>query len=74
MRFGAMTAPDVARIRELVKRLDELCREAAEIRDALVQAQQNTPLWPAPSSASQLSKKSSRKGNFLPTSADRADS
>jgi hypothetical protein len=38
--------PDFDRIAELNKRLDEMCREAEEIRARIASARHSTPLWP----------------------------
>jgi hypothetical protein len=38
--------PDFNRIAELNKRLDEICREAEEIRTRIVSTRKDPPPWP----------------------------
>jgi hypothetical protein len=47
VQSGRVTLPpDFDRIAELNKRLDEICREAEEIRAKIESARQDGPLWP----------------------------
>jgi hypothetical protein len=41
-----MESPNHVRLRELIRRLDELCREASEIRIALERAARARRFWP----------------------------
>ena len=41
-----MKAPDLARIAELSKRLDDLCTEGQEIRSKIAQIVDGSPVWP----------------------------
>ena len=69
MRSIRMVSPDVHRIAALLARLDDLCREGAEIRATLEATASQRPLWPPPRSVRQQFRKSSAPSDFLPTSA-----
>jgi hypothetical protein len=65
-----MATHDIDQINALVKRLDDLCREASEIRTELGKTARH-PVWPAPLGASSLSGKSYVPREFLPISSVR---
>jgi hypothetical protein len=62
-----MLRPDFDRIGELVKKLDDLCREAAEIRDAIAHPV-SRPEWPVHRSVSPVVRKSIISADIFPTS------
>ena len=47
-RYGLMTADPVDQVRALLRRIDELCREAAEIREDIDKAGREKRPWPDP--------------------------
>jgi hypothetical protein len=63
-----MPPPDFDRIRELTRRLDELCREAAAIREELAKAADQRASWPVRSRVTSSVTKSIIPSDFLPTS------
>jgi hypothetical protein len=69
-----MVTRDVERINGLVKRLDDLCREASEIRDALARAALQRQVWPAKHSVGAVVTKSVLPSDFFPTSTVSAES
>jgi hypothetical protein len=63
-----MPLPDLDRINELAKKLDDLCRQSAEIRAALARATAQRAAWPAPHSVVPVVIKSALPSEFNPTS------
>jgi hypothetical protein len=63
-----MPIPDLDRISKLVKKLDDLCREAAEIRYALARTAEQPAAWPAHQRVVPLVTESIVPSDFLPTS------
>jgi hypothetical protein len=61
---------DIARIKELTKRLDDLCREASEIREELLKTASQATEWPHPCRAESVYRKSQLRVEYHPTSTD----
>ena len=67
--FGLMDSNRMERIHALLLRIDELCREAAEIREKLEKTSRERRPWPDPRSVSRLFTGSS-PSDINPASAD----
>jgi len=65
-----MATHDIDQINAMVKRLDDLCREASEIRVELGKPARRA-VWPVPVDVSSLSGKSYVPREFLPISSVR---
>jgi hypothetical protein len=65
-----MPARDIARMRELAKRLDDLCREASQIREELLKTASQGNEWPQSGRLERVFRKSTLPSEFHPTSTD----
>jgi hypothetical protein len=64
-----MASHDVVQLYRLMSRLDELCGEAAEIREELTKLASQRTAWPESGSVAPTVRKSIFPADFLPTSA-----
>ena len=65
---GAVTKhPDLDRINELTRRLEDMCREAQRIREQIRNLSSQQPIWPDSRHASRLNTEPSRLSEFFPS-------
>jgi hypothetical protein len=63
-----MPPPDLAEIYKLMRRFDDVCREAAQIRGDLAMVTSRRSAWPNPGGVSWPGKKSTIPTDLIPTS------
>ena len=63
-----MASSDVVQLYSLMRRLDELCGEAAKIREELTKVARQRTSWPDPDGVAPPVTKSIIPSDFLPTS------
>ena len=65
-----MLSPDFVQIYKLMRHMDDLCREAADIREGLAEAARRRGAWPEPGGVSRLVTKFIISSDLIPTSTD----
>ena len=61
-----MDPPDIDRINDLTRRLDDICREAQSIRAEIKAMALEVPSWPDVEEISRVSRNASSLSDFIP--------
>ena len=61
-----MDPPDIDRINDLTRRLDDICREAQSIRAEIKAMALEVPSWPDVQEISRMSRNASPLSDFIP--------